>query len=72
MMFHIDSRTIAKVPGDKSFRRNGEPKYDRGHMTPNNAIQQEWGRLAQMETFLMSNISPQLSTLNSGLWRSLE
>ena len=70
--FHTDIRTESKISGDMTFRRDSEPKYDRGHMTPNNAIQQEWGRLAQMETFLMSNISPQISSLNSGKWKSLE
>lgn len=70
--FHTDMRTDSKVSGVLTFRRDGEPKYDRGHMTPNNAIQKEWGRLAQMETFLMSNISPQISSLNSGIWKSLE
>ena len=65
--FYTDSRTVAKVPGGKTF-----PGFDRGHMTPNNAIQQEFGRLAQLETFLMSNISPQVGALNSGVWRTLE
>lgn len=71
-IFYTDLRTEAKVSGEKSFRRQNEPAYDRGHMTPNNAIQEEWGRLAQMETFLMSNISPQISALNSGIWKRLE
>jgi DNA/RNA endonuclease G (NUC1) len=43
MKFHTDTRTVAQVSGDLTFRRTGEPLYDRGHMTPNNAIQQEWG-----------------------------
>lgn len=46
--------------------------YDRGHMVPNFAINTQFGRLAQMETFFMSNISPQKADLNQGLWKRLE
>ena len=46
--------------------------YDRGHMVPNFAINTQFGRLAQMETFFMSNICPQQGDLNQGLWRKLE
>jgi len=65
--FYTDERTASKVDGAKTFKG-----FDRGHMTPNNAIQREFGRVAQMETFLMSNICPQVHKLNSGLWRDLE
>jgi hypothetical protein len=41
-------------------------------MTPNEVINRQFGRLAQMETFLMSNMSPQYSSLNSGVWLKLE
>ena len=46
--------------------------YDRGHMVPNFAINTQFGRLAQMETFFMSNICPQKGNLNQGLWMRLE
>lgn len=46
--------------------------YDRGHMVPNFAINTQFGRLAQMETFFMSNICPQKKNLNQGLWVRLE
>ena len=46
--------------------------FHRGHMTPNHAIQKNFGRHAQLETFFMTNMSPQLGALNSGLWASLE
>lgn len=46
--------------------------YDRGHMVPNYAINTQFGRLAQMETFFMSNICPQKKGLNQGLWMRLE
>ena len=41
-------------------------------MTPNEVINRQFGRLAQMETFLMSNMSPQYATLNLGVWSKLE
>jgi len=43
-----------------------------GHMTPNEVINRQFGRLAQMETFLMSNMSPQYGSLNVGVWLKLE
>jgi endonuclease G len=46
--------------------------YDRGHMTPNFAISSQYGKLAQLETFLMSNICPQTKELNRGPWMRLE
>ncbi len=46
--------------------------YDRGHMVPNSAINTQYGQLAQLETFLMSNICPQHRDLNRRLWRTLE
>ena len=47
--------------------------YDRGHMVPNSAINRQYGKLSQMETFLMSNICPQKGKeLNQGIWHTLE
>jgi endonuclease G, mitochondrial len=46
--------------------------FDLGHLAPNAAINKQYGKLAQMETFIMSNISPQTATLNRGLWQKLE
>ena len=46
--------------------------YDRGHMVPNSAINTQYGQLAQLETFLMSNICPQHADLNQRLWQTLE
>lgn len=50
---------------------NGE-RYDRGHLVPNFAINTQFGRLAQMETFFMSNITPQQANTNRGVWQTLE
>lgn len=66
--FVVDMRTAARIdPGD--YARSG---YDRGHLAPNHAIATRYGRQAQVETFLMSNITPQKHALNAGLWKQLE
>jgi endonuclease G len=66
--FQADSRTAARVE-PVVYNRSG---YDRGHMAPNHAIAAYYGRQAQTETFLMSNVSPQKHELNAGLWKALE
>jgi endonuclease G, mitochondrial len=66
--FETDRRTLARVvPQD--YTRSG---YQRGHLAPSWLIAQLYGRQAQRETFLMSNISPQRSGLNQKLWQRLE
>lgn len=66
--FRADPRTTARVESD-DYARSG---YDRGHMAPNYAIATRYGRAAQEETFLMSNITPQQHALNAGPWQKLE
>lgn len=44
--------------------------YDRGHLCP--AADMAHSAEAMEETFLMSNISPQLPVFNRGIWKSLE
>jgi endonuclease G len=58
----------------KDYKRPSSkpPLYDRGHMAPNYAIATRYGAQAQTETFLMTNIVPQQSTLNQQTWRYLE
>ncbi|MCO5267361.1 MAG: DNA/RNA non-specific endonuclease [Brumimicrobium sp.] len=46
--------------------------YDLGHLAPNAAINRQYSKLSLMETFLMSNISPQTADLNRGVWQKLE
>lgn len=46
--------------------------YDRGHMAPNSAISKRYGKTAQEETFLMTNITPQKPNLNQKVWQRLE
>ena len=66
--FLVDSRTDARVDHD-DYTGSG---YDRGHMVPNSAMGVQYGQLSQLETYFMSNISPQSPSLNRGLWASLE
>jgi len=65
--FYADSRTASAVDG----RTYGDG-FDRGHMTPNFAIASQYGSLAQLETFFMTNMSPQQGDLNRGPWARLE
>jgi len=66
--FKTVERTTSKVSQD-DYKDSG---YDRGHMAPNYAIATRYGREAQLQTFLMSNICPQSSKLNRGIWNGLE
>ena len=66
--FYVDRRTHTQVAHD-DYTRSG---YDRGHMAPNYGIATRYGREAQVETFLMSNIIPQDPNVNRHLWKDLE
>ena len=66
--FKPDPRTSAHVT-TAEYVRSG---YDRGHLSPNYAISVCYGEEAQKETFLLSNIVPQLHALNAGLWKDME
>lgn len=44
--------------------------YDRGHLVPAADVQES--QLAVDETFLMSNIAPQVPSFNRGIWASFE
>ena len=44
--------------------------WTRGHMCP--AGDNKWDEMAMSETFLLSNMCPQTSSLNTGLWNRLE
>lgn len=44
--------------------------YDRGHMCP--SADCRWSEEAQQQSFLLTNICPQLHNLNAGDWKELE
>ena len=56
-------------PQHKEYAKSG---YNRGHMAPNLAIATRYGKEAQEQTFLTSNICPQRASLNQGPWCDLE
>lgn len=66
--FKHDWRSINKIKHD-DYKYSG---YDRGHMAPNYAISRLYGKAAQLETFVMTNIVPQKPNLNRRLWQRLE
>lgn len=66
--FQPDYRTLSRTE-QQDYAHSG---YDRGHMAPNYAIARQYGRQAQLDSFLMSNITPQKQRLNQKLWQRLE
>jgi endonuclease G, mitochondrial len=44
--------------------------YDQGHLAPDGDM--SWDQQVEYESFLMSNMSPQLPNLNRGVWKYLE
>jgi endonuclease G len=66
--FEVDPRLKVQVESD-DYKFSG---YDRGHMAPNYGIATRYGRDAQLQTFLTSNIAPQKHALNGGIWQKLE
>lgn len=72
-LFYDDKRLASEDRiGSESFGKVDEVRYDRGHLVPNFAINTQFGRLAQLETFFMSNIAPQAANMNRGVWQTLE
>lgn len=66
--FSTDKRAGNQVK-HQDYDKSG---YDRGHMAPNYAISALYGKQAQAETFVMTNIAPQKPNLNRKLWQRLE
>lgn len=66
--FYKDWRNITSIKAE-DYTHSG---YDRGHMAPNYAISRLYGVTAQINTFDMTNISPQKPNLNRKVWQRLE
>jgi endonuclease G len=66
--FQTDWRSINRVDHD-DYTKSG---FDRGHNAPNFAISSLYGKYAQADSFLMTNISPQRPKLNQQIWKRLE
>lgn len=52
------------------MRDYSQSGYDRGHLAP--AEDMRYSARAESESFLMSNMSPQISGFNRGVWKALE
>ena len=65
--FEIDNAVPTKAANWRNYKNSG---YDRGHLCP--AGDRRFDKQAYVETFLTSNITPQLHNFNSGVWNRLE
>ena len=65
--FKSDKLIITKSAALSDYKYSG---YDKGHLVP--AGDMKLSKVSMIESFLMSNISPQLPSFNQGAWRKLE
>jgi len=65
--FRSDTSIVTGSATLADYRGSG---FDRGHLAP--AGDMKWDQLAMSQSFLMSNMSPQLPSFNRGIWRKLE
>lgn len=65
--FKSDTKITTESASPKDYTRSG---FDRGHLAP--AADMEWSTTSVHESFLMSNMSPQVPQFNRGLWKTLE
>lgn len=65
-------RPDSRVAEAASRRVYWAPQFDRGHLAPNYAMAQLYGRDAQRAAFYFSNIAPQTPRLNQLAWQRLE
>lgn len=67
MPFRSDPRLGTNAIRSSDYNRSG---YHRGHMVP--AADRSSSLAAMQETFIMSNVCPQLPALNTGAWKRME
>ena len=65
--FRSDTAVKTGSASPKDYLKSG---YDRGHLCP--AGDMGWNVLTMNQSFLMSNMSPQLPAFNRGIWKRLE
>ncbi|NJB83905.1 DNA/RNA non-specific endonuclease [Wenyingzhuangia aestuarii] len=65
--FKSDTSIPTESASLNDYKKSG---YDRGHLCP--AADMKLNNQAMSETFLMSNMSPQLPSFNRGEWKRLE
>lgn len=59
--------SVENCPDVSDYKKSG---YDRGHMCP--AADQKWSQQAMTDCFVLTNVTPQDKSLNSGAWNKLE
>lgn len=64
--FHADE-DVPGCPSLKDYRKSG---YDRGHMAP--AGDMRWSKEAHFDCCALTNICPQVRSMNGGRWNTLE
>lgn len=65
--FQEDEEVEEPRATDSDYRQSG---YDRGHMCPSG--DNKWSEEAQRESFLLTNVCPQVHNLNAGDWNEME
>jgi len=65
--FEVDPLVKTNAASWRNYKNSG---YDRGHLCP--AADRKFNKKAFEETFLTSNISPQINAFNAGIWNNLE
>ena len=65
--FNTDNAVSTRSAKHSDYSHSG---YTRGHMAP--AGDMAFSEVAMQESFFMSNMSPQISGFNGGIWRELE
>jgi endonuclease G, mitochondrial len=65
--FRIDPKVDKGSANLSDYKKSG---FDRGHLAP--AADMKWSKVAMDDSFLMSNISPQVPGFNRGIWKKLE
>lgn len=65
--FQEDEEVEEPRATDSDYRQSG---YDRGHMCPSG--DNKWSKEAQQESFLLTNVCPQVHNLNAGDWNEME
>ena len=65
--FRSDRLVSTKSAQLSDYKGSG---FDRGHLVP--AADMSFNYIAMSESFLMSNISPQVPSFNRGIWKQLE
>lgn len=65
--FRADTNITTGSASLSDYRKSG---YDRGHLVP--AGDMKWDSEAMSESFLLSNMSPQIPGFNRNIWKKLE